>query len=89
MPYIEQSKRDLLDNQITRLSFKIEQAADKELEGPLNYTITKMIDQLYGPIDSYQKINDVVGVLNCVLMEFYSQQARPYEEQKKQQNGDV
>jgi hypothetical protein len=38
---------------------------------------------------SYSKINEVIGVLECAKQELYRRVASPYEDSKKEANGDV
>lgn len=59
--------------------------------GELNYKITKLINDYItrqGGV-KYQLINDVVGVLECAKLELYRRIAAPYEDKKKQENGEV
>lgn len=87
MPYIEQARRQELvifndpfgeppDNALTvgELNFQLTDVI-------LNYMDTKGI--------SYQTINDILGALEGAKLEFYRRVAAPYEEKKKEQNGDV
>lgn len=58
--------------------------------GVLNYNIHQLIFQYLDHNGlSYTTINEVLGVLNAVNQEFYRRVAVPYEEEKRQQNGDV
>ena len=91
MPYIDQSKRDVLEASIASVVDALRQLEsddpDNNFEGNLNYTFTSIINRVYNT--SYRSINDVVGVLECVKQEFYSRVATPYEKQKAYENGDV
>lgn len=91
MPYIKQEKRDDLDPAIDQLyHLLVGMEADDEnnnMEGNLNYTITRLLRMCYGR--SYSEFNSAIGVLNCVILEHYRTQAGPYEDQKKYENGDV
>lgn len=91
MPYIKQDKRDILDPVINALhSELVNLESDDEsnnMEGNLNYTVTRLLRMVYG--QSYSEFNDAIGVLECIKLEHYVTQARPYEEQKKFENGDV
>lgn len=58
--------------------------------GELNFQITclfKKYIQRKGL--NYDTINDIVGATEGAKLEFYSRVARPYEDTKIQQNGDV
>lgn len=57
--------------------------------GELNYLITSIIDQQIGSKPNYQKYNDMIGVLECIKLELYRRQTAPYEDYKKNNNGDV
>lgn len=91
MPYINQFKRDCLDAAVDNLHKAL---VDLELdddtnnmEGNLNYSITRLLRTCYGK--SYGEINDAIGVLQCIMLEHYRTIAVPYEDQKKFENGDV
>jgi len=57
--------------------------------GELNYMFTSLIKKYMANGVNYQKINDVVGALEGAKMEFYHRIARPYEDKKIEENGDV
>lgn len=80
MPYIKQDRRKTLAS-----STVIPKDA-----GELNYLITELCDSYLTTIGkSYQNINQVVGALECAKLEFYRRVAAPYEDLKKEENGDV
>jgi len=58
--------------------------------GELNYMIHQVIDEFLEkqPVN-YQSLNDIIGVLECAKMELYRRIIAPYEDQKKEMNGDV
>jgi len=91
MPYIKQSKRDALDTVIDNLhKALVDLELDDDLnnmEGNLNYSITRLLRMCYS--ESYGEINDAIGVLQCVMMEHYRTMAVPFEEQKRFENGDI
>jgi len=91
VPYINQSKRDLLDAAIDNLhKVLVDLELDDDnnnMEGNLNYSITRLLRTCYGK--SYGEINDAIGMLQCVILEHYRTIAAPYEDQKKFENGDV
>lgn len=92
MPYIIQSKRDVLDPAIAQLVDGLRQLEcdypEGNFEGNINYIITKLLVLAYGKT-SYRDINDIVGVLECCKLEFYRRRAAQYESQKAHDNGDV
>lgn len=63
------------------------------MEGPgeLNYMLTWIIGQYLknaGGI-SYQNLNEIIGVLECVKQELYRRIVTLYEDRKRAENGDV
>ena len=81
MPYLEEEKR---------LPALTKPATPAEL----NYTITMLIDEYldnpeFGEVPNYERLNSVVGVLECVKLEFYSRLVAAYENRKLEENGDV
>lgn len=57
--------------------------------GELNFLLTYIFDQYLKEELNYNKINEVVGVLECAKLELYRRIASPYEDIKKLENGDV
>lgn len=81
MPYIAALAREELD-MMTR---------NTVTPGELNYWITTDILRYLerkGEL-SYTNINEVIGVLECAKLELYRRLAVPYEDKKKEENGDV
>ena len=92
MPYIKQEKRDILDPAIESLFVRLAidmQREDEEnnMEENINYVFTKLLKKCYG--ESYKEINDALGVISAVQLEFYRAVAAPYENQKIYERGDV
>lgn len=91
MPYIKQVKREVLDSAINDLhKALVDLELDDDMnnmEGNLNYSITRLLRMCYG--ESYGEINDAIGVLQCVMLEHYRTMAVPYENQARYNNGDV
>ena len=79
MPYITEERRDQLD----RLAY------DPYRPGDLNYAITRLVVRYLGGSYSYEKYNDVIGVLECAKLELYRRMVAPYEDRKMKENGDV
>jgi hypothetical protein len=77
MPYIKPLDR-------AQLAYRSPESA-----GELNYMITRLIVEYANAIPSYQSINDVLGALEGAKLEFYRRVAIPYENRKRQENGDV
>ena len=78
MPYIDKQKRK---NVIVYGALNA---------GELNYEITMVITQyMLKKGLKYQVINDIIGALEGAKLEFYRRAVTPYEDMKKDLNGDV
>ena len=91
MPYIKQENRDILDPEIENLFVRLinMQCTDEEnnMEENVNYIFTKLLKMCYG--ESYEEINNALGVISAVQLEFYRRVAVPYENQAQFEHGDV
>lgn len=87
MPYIEQYKREELETAINVLAAKL--SLTNSEAGDINYAITKLLQGQLGVEPSYDEINKIMGVLECIKQEFYRRYASPYEDDKAKKNGDV
>ena len=87
MPYIPQEHRDKIDAHIDSL---VDMTIPLFTKGMANYVISKLMDKFFfdGYIQ-YERINDAIGVLECCKLEVYRRLAAPYEDKKKNINGDV
>lgn len=83
MPYIKPEDRPKFES--------AEEAMGKiETVGELNYFITRTcLNYIKNNGFNYQKINDILGVLSAVGMEFYRRLFKYYEDLKIWENGDV
>jgi hypothetical protein len=87
MPYIKQDMRKEWD-EIAKLVLKIlNEQKEEDKEGCLNYLITKILKNSYKP--KYFNYNRVIGLLECIKLEFYRRQIAEYENLKIKENGDV
>ena len=88
MPYIVQHERLALHSEVNRL---VEKLYDHPGPGNYNYVITRILNEGYDLTTrpSYAKLNEALGILEAVKLELYRRVAAPYEDQKKEQNGDV
>lgn len=80
MPYISEEQRE-------SIGYGSRQPSNP---GELNYVITMELMRYLankGPL-TYQTINDCLGALEGAKNEFYRRIATPYEETKKDENGD-
>ena len=86
MPYVENKHRDQAWEDFIQEGY-IPNA------GTLNFLITTLCDEyLSGDTAApfnYGQINTVIGVLECAKHELYRRIAVPYEDYKRQKNGDV
>lgn len=59
--------------------------------GDLNFAITMTVLSYLSQFTKvgYGDLNEVMGVLACVMQEFYRRMAVPYEDRKREENGDV
>lgn len=94
MPYITQQKRATIDpvvEALHRVLIDLElDDPNNNTEGNLNYTITRLLKLVYGDTTaSYRDVNDIIGVLECIKLEYYRKMAAPYEDIKELENGRV
>ena len=57
--------------------------------GELNYCFTHKVLEYLPQHPSYSDFNAAIGALECAKLELYRRMVVPYEEQKREQNGDV
>lgn len=79
MPYIEESRRRELE----------EGWVAPRNVGELNYVITKLAIEFLGTNPHYEDFNGVIGVLESAKLELYRRAVAPYEDYKRDENGDV
>jgi len=91
MPYIKQEKRDVLDPAIDELFTRlINLQLDDEsnnMEENITYIFTKVLKRCYG--ERTGEINDALGILSTVQLEFYRRVAAPFADQNIYDNGDI
>ena len=87
MPYVNKATREMLSAEIDGLVFQLNEIGHNS--GILNYVITKLILGWLPNSKNYQDYNAAIGVLECVKQEFYRRSVAPYEDTKKEFNGDV
>ena len=88
MPYIKNTDRKQFDIHINELITALH-AVPENIEGNLNYIISSLVDGLLESGVKYKKLNALVGALECAKLEFYMRVARPYEDEKIIENGEV
>lgn len=79
MPYITKQEIDAL----------AEKDTPPATAGQLNFCITTLCLDFLGTAPRYQDYNDVIGALEACKLEFYRRAVAPYEDVKKDSNGDV
>ena len=87
MPYIKPENRKKYDGVLKELVSILKALPPEEIDGELNYVVTKMLKEIY-PL-RYFHINKAIGVLECAKLEFYRRVAAPYEDTKIKESGDV
>ena len=76
MPYIKPEDRDDL--------------LVPQTPGELNWKITTLcLEYLDAKAQKYHDYNEIIGVLECVKLEFYRRAVASYEDRKIKENGDV
>lgn len=84
MPYINPASRDRFDECIFDLAEEIESP------GELSYVIFKLLlGVAYNSEADFTVFNALVGVLETTKHEFQRRVVTPYEESKREANGDV
>jgi len=92
MPYIVQTKRDVLDPHIKQLlnAFRELECDDSEnnMGANVNYVISQLLHHCYSA-KSYAEMAKAVSVLEMAKLEFYRTICAPYETQKSFDNGSL
>jgi len=84
MPYIKQEDRKRFQDAI--LSIR----ANATKPGELNYVITSICHHYISRHGlNYTNLNEVIGALEAVKLEFYRKLTVPYEEEKERLNGSL
>ena len=79
MPYIKPNRRDAIHH-----------GSPLQSSGELNYAITRLCIRYINQHGlSYAVCNAVLGVLSAVPRELYRRVIAPYEDIKKEENGDL
>ena len=87
MPYVDQVHRAVIDPMLSPILRYVYQA--NLLSGDVNYIVTRIILSWLGEKPCYADYNNAVGILECVKLELYRRMIAPYEDEKKEDNGDV
>jgi len=91
MPYIKPEDRTKYKELLELIEVLSNNAVELlKTAGDLNYFITKICHiYLKNKGLKYQNLNEVIGVLECAKQEFYRKIASPYEDKKRDENGEV
>ena len=91
MPYIKKEQREIVDEQIKALVEAMNNIPDfaNNRAGIFNYVVTKIVLSLMDDQPKYDRINELIGALECCKLEFYRRLPSKYESYKAQLNGDV
>jgi len=87
LPYIKPERREKYKEALEELIGILKSLPAEEVDGELNYVVTKIIKEVY-PL-RYFHLNKAIGVLECIKQEFYRRVAAPYEDEKIRESGDV
>lgn len=90
MPYIKQTSRSSLDEPLVWLIERIiyvRNTYDISYSASLNYCIIQLLRTLFK--DRYDAYKDAIGTLEAIKLEYYRRYIAPYEDRKKDENGDV
>lgn len=85
MPYIKKEEREEIDEIVALYAYHL------KYDGHLNYFLAKLFLKLMrvnGGI-RYNKAKEFIGELECAKLEIYRRWISPYEDEKKEENGDV
>lgn len=85
MPYIKQSDRERIKPHIDKFW---EHCPIRE-PGEMNYVITILLERYRNGKYKYSLFNEIIGILTCVLQEYYRRMVAIYENQKCEENSDV
>lgn len=89
MPYIKQEEREVIDKLVFDLKKEIKNKNIKNCN-QLNYIFTQLIHTFIETNGkNYQNLNNVIGLLDCVKLEYYRRIVSVYEDEKFKENGDV
>lgn len=89
MPYISKdgpAGRAYWDPLIQPLIDDMRKLSPEEVDGVVNYVITKVLRKVYPA--RYYHYNKAMGV-ECIKQEYYRRVVAPYEDKRMQETGDV
>jgi hypothetical protein len=94
MPYIPKNERarynDSINKIVNDLVEKLPADNGKHFcVGDLNYIFSSIVWKLFDKLPSYTRGNELIGVIECVKMEFIRRKLNRYEAEKCKINGDI
>jgi len=87
MPYINKDSRQKYDVLVDELTQKLEKNGHKP--GDINYCFSRLLWSVFLKNPSYTLGNSLIGVLECIKLEFYRRRLGVYEDDKLKENGDL
>jgi hypothetical protein len=88
MPYIGRKDRHQYQEILNSLAALVPQDR-MQRPGHINYIVSLLLEKVYGKELRYADHNEVIGVLNCIALEFYRRKTAPYEDVKIKEEGDL
>lgn len=85
MPYVKQEVQDYLDPKLEAITEVLPHLD----EGALNYIITRCVLAWLGRGYNYARLNTAHGTFFSAAAEFYRRVVVPYENAKRDENGEV
>jgi len=82
MPYIKQDRRKAMDSIVRKMEY-----CEVKADGDLNYMLYKYCKEMIDP--SYNNYKNFCGELRQCATEIERRILAPYEDKKRQENGDV
>lgn len=88
MPYIKKDMREKIYPDLEKIIDNVRTFNEGQRDGVLNYIFTVMLEGSFD-LENYLTYQRKVGILECCKLELYRRGVAPYEEEKKEENGDV
>jgi len=93
MPYIKSEDRSKLSEIATEAVNEINRLADESdkpnVAGNINFLMSTIVGQIANQNISYATLNELIGALECIKLEFYRRKVSNYEDKKIGDNGDI
>jgi len=90
VPYIKSDDRSLYTTHLDNILEELDAGPpEDELGGHVNFCISYLLVRLFEKKSRYARINTLMGAIEAAKQEFYRFHVVPYEEKKREENGDV